>query len=503
MTEKLIGLKIRAARRVLGLTQAQLAGRAGISPSYLNLIEGNKRPIGGALLDRLAAGLGAERASLDGGAERRTVESLTEVASDPRLAAGSTPPDSAEELVGRYPQWADLFLRLYRAFRDEQQSVLALADRLNRDPFLGESVHRMLTSVTAIRSAAEILRDTAVLRDEERDRFVSVIATDSQKLSATARALLGFFDNPNVRVRSATPMEHVDAFMFEMDNHFPALESAADEIRARRRNGESIEATAERIVVSADASASEGPAIEAPAIEVPAIEPRESRRFRLVRRAAVLVAGDEARRLVESHAALGSDEAREMAWSALLNYIAGAALMPYDAFLAAADQGRYDVDRLSRLFGVSYEQASHRLATLRRPGAEGVRFAFMRSDPSGYVTKRLPLPRLPLPRYGTACPLWPIYRAFQTPGVTVASFGELPSKDQFLFFARAVEKSPPVAASPRHILSVMLACSASEAGRVAYGDGIDRTTAMVPSGTVCRLCPRPACAHRQEAPLVA
>jgi predicted transcriptional regulator len=206
---------------------------------------------------------------------------------------------------------------------------------------------------------------------------------------------------------------------------------------------------------------------------------------------------------VAGHPALGSEASRPMAASALVSYVAAALLMPYERFLEAAERRRYDLDVLSRLFGVSYEQAAHRLATLRRPGAEGVRFAFMRSDPSGYVTKRLPLPRLPLPRYGTACPLWPIYGAFQTPGITARSFGALTSGDAFLFFARAVEKKPPSATIHRHLLSVMLVCDASDAGRVVYGDGIDRKTATVPVGTVCRLCPRMACGRRQEPPLIA
>ena len=81
--------------------------------------------------------------------------------------------------------------------------------------------------------------------------------------------------------------------------------------------------------------------------------------------------------------------------------------------------------------------------------------------------------------------------------------GELPSGDQFLFFARSVEKHPPSATLPRHLLSVMLACAVAEADRVCYADGIDRATGMAPVGTVCRLCPRAACAHRQEAPLIA
>ena len=79
----------------------------------------------------------------------------------------------------------------------------------------------------------------------------------------------------------------------------------------------------------------------------------------------------------------------------------------------------------------------------------------------------------------------------------------MPSGEQFLFFARAVEKRPPAAALPRHLMSVMLVCAAADAASVVYGDGIDRATAMVPIGTICRLCPRTDCGHRQEAPLIA
>ena len=79
----------------------------------------------------------------------------------------------------------------------------------------------------------------------------------------------------------------------------------------------------------------------------------------------------------------------------------------------------------------------------------------------------------------------------------------MPSGEQFLFFARAVEKQPPAAALPRHLMSVMLVCTAADAASVVYGDGIDRATAMVPIGTICRLCPRTDCGHRQEAPLIA
>ena len=45
-----IGIRISSRRKALGIGQAELARRAGISPSYLNLIEANKRDVGGALL---------------------------------------------------------------------------------------------------------------------------------------------------------------------------------------------------------------------------------------------------------------------------------------------------------------------------------------------------------------------------------------------------------------------------------------------------------------------
>jgi predicted transcriptional regulator/transcriptional regulator with XRE-family HTH domain len=495
MSHDLTGMKIRTLRRGAGMSQGELARRARISPSYLNLIEASKRPVSGVLLDRLAAGLAVERAVLDGEAERRLVDMLEEIAVDPAVAGALPHPGPAADLVGRNPGWGELVLRLYRAYHDQTQAVLALADRLNRDPFLGDSIHSMLTSVTSIRSAIEILDTGDDMDETDRQRFRAIVAADSRKLSTTANALVAFFDSANMRVRSATPTEHVDAFIFETDNYFPALETIAARFLAGLAPGETVEAGALRLLG--------GPAAETGGGDGALPDRAERRRFRLLKAVAAAIAGDAVEEICAGHAALDSDEARALAAAALQSYAAAAMLMPYDAFLEAAERHRYDLDMLSRLFGVSYEQAAHRLATLRRPGAEGVRFAFMRSDTSGYVTKRLPLQRLPMPRYSNACPLWVIHGAFQTPGVIVRAFGELPSGEQFLFFARAIEKQPARPSFPRHLLSVMLACSAADAHRVVHGDGVDRAGATIPVGTVCRLCPRAGCGHRQEPPLIA
>ncbi len=487
----LFGWKIRNLRTARGLSQAELARRAGLSAPYLNLIERNKRPATGALLGKIAEGLGVERAVLDGEAERRLSDELGEIAADPAFSPSPLSPADAAELVGRAPEWAELIRGLYRAYREQQQSVVALADRLNHDPFLGESLHRLLTQVTSIRSAAEILGGAGALNSADQERFLSIISSDSGKLSEAARSLFAFFDSANTRVRSATSMEHVDAFIFEANNYFGSLERAADDFRNGFRPGETALAAANRLVAT-DADTNAGIQRSVP-----------SRQFALVREVVRREMGDEVDRMVAAHPALSTDEARDLARSALYGYAAAAVLMPYDAFLEAARSCRYDLDALCGRFAVSYEQAAHRLATLRRPGSEGVRFAYMRSDPSGFVTKRLPIARLPLPRYGTACPLWVVYGAFQSPGATARSFGELPGGEQFLFFARAVEKTPAMVGRPRHLLSIMLACPAEQSADVTYGDGLDRKTATVPVGTNCRLCSREACGARQEAPLIA
>ena len=286
-------------------------------------------------------------------------------------------------------------------------------------------------------------------------------------------------------------MEHVVAFIFETDNHFPALETAAADFIRTRLKGERLEAAALRVLGAAAPKAD----------ETGLMWPAETRRFALMRAAAHRIANGEIEDIVRQHPALGSEKSRLMAVSALASYTAAAILMPYTRFLEAAERHRYDLDALSRMFGVSYEQAAHRVATLRCPAAEGVRFAFMRSDPSGYVTKRLPLPRLPLPRYGAACRSGRSMVHSRRPASPFAGSARwrLATRSCSL---RGGGENPAFGDASAPPSVVMLACQATDAGRVVYGDEIDRAAAMMPIGTVCRLC-RTACGHRQEAPLIA
>ena len=128
----------------------------------------------------------------------------------------------------------------------------------------------------------------------------------------------------------------------------------------------------------------------------------------------------------------------------------------------------------------------------------------MRSDAAGYVTKRFPLPGLPLPRYGTGCPLWAVYRAFQTPGALLRQLVEMPDGGRFLLLARAVEKERSPFGMPPHFMSIMLVCDARDAAGLVYREGIDLSAAApaTPVGQTCRVCSRRDCAYRQADPII-
>lgn len=516
----LAGSKIRERRKSRGMTQTDLAAQIGISASYLNLIEANRRNIGGALLKRVADALGVPIDAFDGAAQRRLVDEVALIAADPMMAPLDLAPASAAGLVSSpHSGWARALVSLHRAYLDRNEAVNALSDRLNQDPVLGDAVHSMLTHVTAIRSASEILESDGALDDGQRQRFVDIIANDSRRLSDVSLALAGLFTKSETMHWPITPAEQIDDFLAENDNHFPALEQAAAQLREAaglhggdtgpaligylaRMHGVTLRAAASQSGAPVNASSPYDPISRTLVLSERATE--SSRRFRLAQLCAELGAQGAIDAQIDASACLASAQARLGSARVLASYIAGAMLMPYAAFQSAAIAARYDIDRLGDLFHTSFEQVCHRLVTLRRPGAEGVRFGFMRCDPAGRIRKRLVLPQWPQPRHGPACPLWAVYEAFRSPGTTVRQLAEFPRGDRYLLIARAVQKQHAVYGMPRHVMSVMLVCHAMFADQMVYGDGLDVSAdaSAVPVGPACRVCVRQNCSYRQEDAIV-
>lgn len=516
-----IGLRISSRRRALGISQAALARQIGISASYLNLIERNKRSVGGSLLLRLAGELRVDIGALSGEAEHRLIADLEEALADPVLGRGELGMIPARDLVAQQPAAAVAIARLHRAYLGAQANADDYADRLRADPLLGQLLHRILSGITAVRSSAEILEDVADLEESERTKFVSSITRETRGLSDVARSLIGQFEIEAKGRRTLSPIRELDDLIFERDNYFPALEAVAGDLRAEIETEGPFGETAlvallgKRFGIAVVRSAGrELDAVGFPGqyhfnaaartmwFQTSAIA--ATRQFQLTRLYAELVAPEAIEREVLAPE-LFSDTSRRLAYRALSSYLAGAIVFPYRPFLAAAEVLRYDLEALRQVFTASFEQVAHRLVTLRRPGEAGIPFGFLRSDPAGRLTKHFPLPGLPLPSAGHACPLWAIYGAFRSPETLVRQVAQFADGSRYLFIAKAQARRVASFADRGAIhTSVMLACDALHADRTVYGIGLDLADAAadVPVGPSCRLCPRSDCPDRQEEALM-
>lgn len=461
MARSAVGTRIRERRRALGLTQAELARRVGISPSYMNLIERNRRAIAGRLLRRTAEALALRIDELDGAAERRLLETLEEIAHAPELARLGIESDGTGDLLARYPGWARGLAALAGAERDAAAAARALADRLTHDPFLGETVHRMLTRIAAIRSAADILGDVPDVPDEQRARFHAIIRDEARALSDVGEALAAYFDRIDAPRRTLTPLDEVEALFEALGNRVPELEEAAESLTALPAD-RSPERRAE---ARSKAESALGGVIDA------------------------MLAGQSA---VETQPGLAR------ARRALVDYTADAVMLPMAAFGPRAAALRYDIEALADAFATDIATICRRLAALP-PGAGVPRFGHFRANAAGTIIERRGLPDLVAPRYAPACPLWVLYRAQQAPETVVRQRVVFPSGARFVFVARAGRAGPSGFGRPRHYITDMLATGEADARLTVYAP--DAAVPVEEVGPGCRVCPRRACPHRVEDPI--
>ncbi|MCF6302287.1 MAG: helix-turn-helix transcriptional regulator, partial [Devosiaceae bacterium] len=222
-----IGLRIRNYRKIKGLSQSNLAKSISISPSYLNLIEANKRDVGGKLLHLLAKKLDVNLHDLTGESETRLINELREAFADPLLASLNLTHEDAHLIVAQLPQMARALHTCYRGYLDASASANALANRLDSDPLFSQLLHQMLSQITAIRSTAEILRDVPDMEQGQRITFDTSVFEQSRSLTDVARSLIAQFDQDVEQHHSSSPLREVNDLIIGENNYFPRLEDAA------------------------------------------------------------------------------------------------------------------------------------------------------------------------------------------------------------------------------------------------------------------------------------
>lgn len=438
----LVGSRIRARRMLLGLGQAELARMVGVSASYLNLIEHNRRGVGARLLDRLAEALGVEGEALRAGAGALLLEGLREAAAAvPAETAIRPEAERAEEFAGRFPGWAELAAGQHRRLAALERTVERLTDRMTHDPHLSAALHELLSVAAAVRSTAAILAEGGEIGAEWRARFLANLDDDSQRLAEGAQTLVSYLDALQVEESGlAAPQEELEAWLAAQGWHIPALE---------------------------------GPG------------------------------GDAPEALLAEAAELGSASARALAAAHLRRARADALALPLEQVQAAVAAHGPDPARLAPVLGAegALPRLFRRLAALP-PDTPGLQAAgLVICDGSGTLTFRRPLPGFGLPRFGAACPLWPLYQALSRPlqplRTTLRTAGRLPQR--FHAFAICAPLVPGGFGAPPVLEATMLILPAPPGPE----RGADTGAGDLVVGSSCRICPRPQCPARREPALVA
>src|SRR6185295_9338284 len=126
-----VGSRVRQLRSERGFSQAALAQMLEISPSYLNQIEHDVRPLTVAVLLRITEVFGVDATFFASQDDTRLVAELREVTLDRDLDVDLDPAEVAE-VVSAYPAVAKAMVNLHRRYRiTTAQLAAATEDRFN------------------------------------------------------------------------------------------------------------------------------------------------------------------------------------------------------------------------------------------------------------------------------------------------------------------------------------------------------------------------------------
>jgi predicted transcriptional regulator len=234
----LTGTRLRARRLALGLRQGDVAAQAGLSASYLNLIEHNRRRVPDDVLRKLAGVLDQPVAAFAEGPEGAVIDDLRATA----IGWPSAEVLRVEEFAGRFPGWAQVVLGMGQRIAALETAVEAVNDRMSHDPHLSANLHEVLSAVASVRSTAAILAGTEDLDAEWQARFLRNLDQDSARLATGADALVKYLDSGGqIEAQGmASPQEEVEAWAEAADWQLADQEIAQSLSRSARHMAQDL-----------------------------------------------------------------------------------------------------------------------------------------------------------------------------------------------------------------------------------------------------------------------
>lgn len=445
MAKTFVGSRVRQLRSERGFSQAALAQMLDISPSYLNQIEHDVRPLTVAVLLRITEVFGVDATFFASHDDTRLVAEMREVTMDRDLGAEMDVADVAD-MVAAYPSFARAMVNLHRRYRlTTTQLAAATEDRYSDGSGSG-----------SITMPHEEVRDYFY----QRQNYLHELDTAAEDLTTKIRMhrgdLAGELANRLTTVHGVRIVRRIDLGDTVLHRYDPATKTL--EMGNHLSSGQQV--------------------------------------FKMAAELAFLEFGELIDKMVDE-GMFTSDESRTLARLGLANYFAAATVLPYRQFHDVTENFRYDVERLSAFYSVSYETIAHRLSTLQRPSMRGVPFSFVRVDRAGNMSKRQSATGFHFSSSGGTCPLWNVYETFSNPGKIGVQIAQMPDGRNYLWVARTVERRASRYGQPGKTFAIGLGCELRHAHRLVYSEGLDLSGEVAtPIGSGCRVCERDNCPQR-------
>lgn len=444
------GPAIRALREERGWTQAALARRLGVSPSYLSQLEASQRSLSGTLVVDLARLFRVNVSAFTDDHGDKLAANLREALTDPVFGSVDIAARELRTAAVQMPHISKALLDLHGRYQALEASYRAL----------DEAAESRLSDHARSGTAFEEVRD-----------YFHFIGNYIDELDHEAESLAGALSTA-----SGDPLECLKAHLASRYAIMVLEAPPTSPVPFVSR----LDRAARHLTLNDSVS-------------------RPTKAFALARHVARIGHCDLIEQLAAQPTFLNQDSAAICA-AALTNYFAGALLLPYSTFRKEALRVRHDVERLSAHFSASLEQICHRLSTLQRPGDQGVPMYFLRVDRAGNITKRHSATRFHFARYGGACPVWNIHQAFEAPDRFLVQRAEMPDGRQYLSIARAISKGETRFNAVRSRYAIGFGCEIAYADEFVYADAIKLGDDTAFIGINCRLCERADCLQRAVPP---
>ncbi|GAB3126432.1 short-chain fatty acyl-CoA regulator family protein [Novispirillum itersonii] len=451
MRKAFMGARLLRLREERGLTQAALARMLELSPSYLNQLERNQRPLTVQVLLKINAVFGVDVQMFSEDEEARLIADLREALSESGTGVSVS---EIKAFAADMPVIGRALVALHRQARAGSERLEALAATLGA-PLESLASAPPLMPYEEVRDFFYDRHNHVPELDEAAEKLFLQGGLEPGAMDVGLERLLQ--DRHRIRIRVESETEIGGQRQFDGDNRLLRLSRSLE-------SGQ--------------------------------------RAFQMATQLAFLEHRQELEKLVQSPR-LTSPESRALGRIGLANYYAGALILPYGAFLTAAEDLRYDIDLLGTRFGVGFETICHRLSTLQRPGARGIPFFFVRVDRAGNISKRQSATDFHFSRVGGTCPLWNVYEAFASPGRILTQMAQMPDGRAYLWVARTVTHDHNGYGAPGKTFAIGLGCDLRHAARLIYARGLDLgdPAAATPIGAGCKVCERPSCPQRAFPPL--